>query len=806
MFRPGSVLRVCAVIAAAAALTLAFAVTAFAMPSDPILGFSDLRSALAASPTHHLTGYMKTVVEGSEITNIPLTVLTVPKTGTADGSLIMFEATGTLIAKYGGIVAGMSGSPVYVDDGTGTDKLIGAVSYGDYFTLGGTGLATPIESMMKLETSYPAQVVPLSTPLITSNGLISKIIVAPNPEDYLGASRAGAFVARPLASVFIGGLSPRSTGYKALQKDLSARGVIVVALDAPLSSGGGDETPFSTEMTAGASIATLVSRGDLWLGGIGTVTYANAGNVLAFGHPAYWSGATSLYMLNAWIEGVWPNSYEPYKVGEPGALRGTITQDRNAGVLGKVDQFPAETTITARAVNIDNGDVTTSTVFIPRALISQGFADGQLVGMSAYVAGSRLFDQAAQPGSAHTTMTVEVSDGAHVYHVSVPNYTDSSDIANAASAGVSNAVAQLQSVLAYGTENLEILSVDLTGEYSTHRAGAQIVGVQAPAGLHVGSNAINIQALVYGRVATQTVPATLVIPAGTPMGGSIQVSAVSESDMGSTIITNGAGMQVTVDSSGALSQVGRKTIAQLAGELNKTLPDTALTLTYAPNGGGSSSASSKAVSTVVIAPWPIAGDADVDVTSIRAAAEPGVVAYGDFADITGTVGGVSDDTVVSLYGTPAGSSTEVFLGTQTATDDEEFSFDFPVDEAFTTATYRVHIDGTDSTTAANTSVVLQVRAAASLSTSASSIKRGKKVTLTAMVYPGSSAGGSVTFEQLVGRTWRKITTKGLTRSGSSAKAAVSWKPGKGTHKVRARYLGGTYNCATTTGIRVITVK
>ena len=42
----------------------------------------------------------------------------------------------------------MSGSPVYVDDG-GVDKLIGALSYGSDFTIGGMFLATPVEYMTR---------------------------------------------------------------------------------------------------------------------------------------------------------------------------------------------------------------------------------------------------------------------------------------------------------------------------------------------------------------------------------------------------------------------------------------------------------------------------------------------------------------------------------------------------------------------------------------------------------------------------------------------------------------------------------
>jgi hypothetical protein len=801
-----SVHRSLVLIAAVAALTFAFAANAFAAAPNP-MSFTDLRDALAAAPSHHLDGYMKTIVDSSqEPTTIPLTVLAVPPSGTANTSLILFEAKGPLIAKYGGIVAGMSGSPVYLNNG----KLIGAVSYGDYFTLGGTGLATPIEAMAQLESIPSSGLIPLSTPILTTNGAVNKIIVAPNPEDYAGAAQAGAFVAKPLASIFIGGMRPESAGYKALAKDLAARGLGVVQLGSPLVSGGGDEAAYSAEMTSGASIAALVSRGDLWVGGVGTVTYTDDDNVLAFGHPAYWRGASSYYMANAWIEDIWPSSYEPYKIGDPGKIRGTITQDRSAGILGKLDSFPAETTITAHAVDVATGKETSSAVYIPRALIRDGFADSSLVAFSAYMAGANLFDQQYTPGSAHTTTTVDVSDGTHVYHVSMPNYVDSTnDIPSAAVADAQMAIAKLQSVLQWGTQNhdLEVLSVDVTGSYSSTRAGGQIVSISAPNGLHVGANHVTVSAVVYAEDDTQTIDATVTIPAGTSLSGTLVASALMNSYDESTIMTE-SGMSLTVDGDGNYVPAKRKTIAEIAAELNKSDPDTAFKIAYQP--GGSSEydpySSAGAVTTVVRAPWPVLGSATLGVTSVMVAAQPSVLSYGDYPDIIGFVSGPSAATV-SLYARPAGSLTETLIDTQAATVGEDgLEFDFALDETFTNTTYRVHVQGTETWSGADASVTLPVRAMVGLGTSASRIRPGRTVKLTASVYPASAAGGGVVFERLSGKKWVKITSKTLAASGSSARASYTWKPGKGTQKVRARYLGGTMNYGNSSSTKTITVK
>ena len=138
--------------------------------------------------------------------------------------------------QIGGIAEGMSGSPLYVDD-NGTAKLVGAVSYGDMFTTGGLGLATPIQYMSAIESTYgvsgamaaqaatPARAVTFAKPVRTPAGQIDRIVVARSRADAERLQRtAGAPVFAPLAAVQIHGLAPGSRAYKALAKHLTKQG------------------------------------------------------------------------------------------------------------------------------------------------------------------------------------------------------------------------------------------------------------------------------------------------------------------------------------------------------------------------------------------------------------------------------------------------------------------------------------------------------------------------------------------------------------------------------------------------------
>ena len=64
------------------------------------------------------------------------------------------------------------------------------------------------------------------------------------------------------------------------------------------------------------------------------------GEILAFGHPFMQRGDSCYFMNKAWILASLPNLESAYKVGNIGETIGTITQDRSAGIAGKIGQGP----------------------------------------------------------------------------------------------------------------------------------------------------------------------------------------------------------------------------------------------------------------------------------------------------------------------------------------------------------------------------------------------------------------------------------------------------------------------------------
>lgn len=791
MLKAGSLVRVLVVAVLAAVLLLATAGVASASVAEPTLGLEALRAKLSAAPAHALTGYLKTVVRGATIETIPVEVRGLTASGS--DALIMFEAQGDKIASYGGIVSGMSGSPIYVDD-QGVDKVIGALSYGDTFTLGGTGLATPIESMLRLAEDYAPRVQMLSSPVVLSGRTVDRVVIASDPFALAGVRAPGALVARPLTSLFVGGLAPTGHAFSSLAARLESRGLSVIRLGVPLSSG---TATFATDFEPGASVAALATRGDLWVGGIGTTTWSDGGTVLAFGHPAFYAGASSLYLCNAWVTGVWPSLAMPSKVGYPTAVRGTITQDRNAGIMGVLGALPEEAVLTAHAVDADTGREASSTTWASSRLLDSGQLGGIPIA-AASIAASRLYDANATPGSAATTTTVHVSVGADRYTVVMVDLIDDAfDVPTAIGLDSEYAVSSLLAVLADGVEQPHIVSVDVEASITTHRAAARIAGVSLAAPLHVGDNRVSVSLLAYGVATTRTVDTTLSVPAGTPLTG--------------TVVAVGARGAETGDAEDPAPPAARDTVAGIVTRLETQAPGNSFTVKLVPDadatagdsaGSGETADGPQATETT---PWVISGTAQAEVSRLTAEVEPRTVPYGGSAIVRGEVTGPAKAVTVSIWGTASGSVTETLLARERATfEDGTLSYAIGLDGLRTTTALRVTIEGGDGYTPAATTTRVAVRARIRLTASAYRVRFGRHITLTASVTP-RDACGRVTFQYWDGadRRWRAIGTRAVHTAGSFAVARIDWMPRWGDRKVRAVY-GGDLRNARVTSAKITT--
>ncbi len=293
-----------------------------------------------------------TVTSGTTPTGFTGTVLGVLQDGIApDIDMIMVDLDMPEFARTGGVWQGMSGSPVYAQDG----RLIGAVAYG--LSWGPSPIAgiTPYEAMDDYLT--PSTTLRGSVRL----GKADARLVA----DRAGVTReqaARGFQELPMP-LGVAGVSARrlaqaeKSGPKFLQKDTYLLGR--AGVDAA-----GPET-----IVAGGNLAASASYGDITYAGVGTATSVCNGEVVGFGHPLFGLGDTTLGLHPADAIYIQPDSLgSPFKVANIGPVAGTITDDRSTGITGAFGAAPDATTVSSDVVYGARSRLGTTDVTVADAL------------------------------------------------------------------------------------------------------------------------------------------------------------------------------------------------------------------------------------------------------------------------------------------------------------------------------------------------------------------------------------------------------------------------------------------------------
>ena len=245
------------------------------------------------------------------------------------------------------VFAGMSGSPVYING-----KLVGAISYSFPFSKEAICGITPIEQMIAMFDSKPNSAqrsTPRSIsfaelastnwqPNLPKNGYSSGSVLAGSEANSRLTSLVGQTFAPIATPVSFNGFSQETLNHFAPQ--LMSVGLMPIA-----SVGGAAEmTPIKqfddNTLVGGTSVSMQLTRGDYSMAAAGTVTYRDGEKIYAFGHPYLSLGSTDLPMSESHVVTVVPNLNNSFKMAVPDALVGTMTQDRNTGVFGKLGQSP----------------------------------------------------------------------------------------------------------------------------------------------------------------------------------------------------------------------------------------------------------------------------------------------------------------------------------------------------------------------------------------------------------------------------------------------------------------------------------
>jgi len=241
--------------------------------------------------------------------------------------------------EYTGVVAGMSGSPVYIGD-----KLLGSLSYriGQFARDPIAGI-TPIAQMLEVKE------MPLNTEWTSTA----------RPDSRAGQGDGGSLDAAS------GSLPPGNMNFQAMetpivmsgfhpaairlwQREMAGTGLDVVAAGGGSgSSKSGADGSFDTisraaiaSVVPGSAVSAQLVRGDLEVSATCTVTYVDPKQLLACGHPILQAGAVSLPMTTAEVVETLASPLNAFKIINTGDPIGSFNEDRDSAIRGALGVKP----------------------------------------------------------------------------------------------------------------------------------------------------------------------------------------------------------------------------------------------------------------------------------------------------------------------------------------------------------------------------------------------------------------------------------------------------------------------------------
>ncbi len=263
---------------------------------SPIVPIDSVRSMPAGT-----TVFLRTEFARGELADLEMTLVQVVNDFLPPMPVYMLEASDPVLIQLGGIAQGMSGSPIFTEQGTW-----GAIAYGFdsqdsppyYF------FATPIEWMVGTRGTVPA-----AKPMATWAGnRITPLEI-------------------PLLSAGLNRVHPRPEARSSLLSKASTASLT-------------QERQESFE--AGRPLVVGLLLGEHTLGSLGTISYVDGDRVYGFGHPMSSAGPVELPIIEARVLGEISNLSAPYKFATLNpTVRGTLTEDRLPGVRGVLNAEPA---------------------------------------------------------------------------------------------------------------------------------------------------------------------------------------------------------------------------------------------------------------------------------------------------------------------------------------------------------------------------------------------------------------------------------------------------------------------------------
>jgi hypothetical protein len=280
-----------------------------------------------------MKGTALTVFQGVKPESMDVEVLGVMRNVNGPkGDIILVRLHGSK-PEYTGVVAGMSGSPVYFDG-----KLAGALAFriGEFSKEPIAGV-TPIEEMLEINgldhspARGPARgQAPMRASLSDDNAWEQNATTqtaSPGEGATLPSQNYSNYLKPIETPLVFNGFSDETLQRYGSQ--FAAAGIVPV-----MGIGSASDRKQPEPIEAGSAVSAVLVRGDMDIAATCTVTYVDAQRLLACGHPLLQFGEVDLPMTKARVLATLPSPMNAFKIVNTTETVGAFVQDRQNGIMG----------------------------------------------------------------------------------------------------------------------------------------------------------------------------------------------------------------------------------------------------------------------------------------------------------------------------------------------------------------------------------------------------------------------------------------------------------------------------------------
>jgi hypothetical protein len=274
-----------------------------------------------------MKGIGYTVFEGTQPEPMGVTVLGVLRNLNGPKSDVILVRLEGEKAQFTGVVAGMSGSPVYIDG-----KLLGAIAYriGQFSKEPIAGI-TPIEQMLEInefDASLPAAGTASSAKPFGSTKTSTPGVEDSNP------MQGYAQYLQPIDAPFV------FNGFNEGAIKQFASQFASVGITPVMGVGSASKEKQPEPLVPGSAVSAIMVRGDMDVAATCTVTYMDKDHLLACGHPLTQYGMVDMPMTKANVVATLASPMNAFKIVNTTEPVGAFVQDRHTGILGRFGREP----------------------------------------------------------------------------------------------------------------------------------------------------------------------------------------------------------------------------------------------------------------------------------------------------------------------------------------------------------------------------------------------------------------------------------------------------------------------------------